>query len=192
MRTLPAGKPAMILLAGPAQVGKSTTAAALALALQEHRLRTQRLSFAGPLYAVVSLMTGLSVEQLHALKSTPLQPVHGVPAVFVGMTAREVLQRVGEGLRQAVGERVWIDTVLRRISPSADVVVFDDARHVPELRLGFVVELARTGLAYAANHPSAMPPPPEEVGMRFNLDNLPPVAAGGQLAAQLLEVIRAR
>lgn len=192
MRTISAGTPVIILLAGPAQVGKSTTAAALALALQERGLKTQRQSFAGPLYEVTSRMTGLSVEQLHALKSTPMRAVHGVTATFNGLTAREALQKIGEGMRQALGERVWIDMAMQRISRSADVIVFDDARHPPELRLGYVVELVRTGLTYAANHPSAMPPPPEEVGMRFHLDGLGPMEAGAALATGLqLEISRA-
>lgn len=192
MRTVPAGTPAIILLAGPAQVGKSTTSTALALALRERGLKTQRLSFAGPLYEVTSRMTGLSVEQLHALKSTPMRAVHGVTPTFEGLTAREALQKIGEGMRQALGERVWIDMAMQRISRSADVVIFDDARHLAELRLGYVVELVRPGLTYAANHPSAMPPPTEEVGLRFNLDGYAPVDAGAALATFLLpEISRA-
>lgn len=176
-----------VLLAGPAGVGKSTTARALAAAFlaSDPKLIVQQLAFAGPLYDMVSRLTGVPVEVLHARKEVPLTASEVRLPCLAGMTPRRLLQIVGEGHRQMFGPHFWIQQAMQRINPSAGVVIFEDARHQAEFEMGTVVELRRAGIDYACNHPSAMPPPPTMVSISAALDGLSPEDAARGLLARL-------
>lgn len=171
--------PRIIQIAGPARVGKSTTAHALAAQLRILGKRAGVASYAGCLYQIVSLLTDLPEDWLRANKSEVIGLEQACNPAFLGRTPREILQTVGEGMRQSFGPHVWVGHLRRLLADDSenalDFVIMDDARHVAEFVLGPVVELQRVGVAYACNHPSAMPPPEEHVWIKLFMDDRTPV-----------------
>ena len=181
-------RPQLIQLAGPAQVGKSTTANALVNLLEKHGKQACTVSYAGHLYRVVSLLTSIPEEWLRAHKATPITKDETGNPVFWGRTPRQILQIVGEGMRQSFGTDIWLGGIISLLEYKGvgglDFIIVDDARHVPEFKLGRVVELQRTGIDYTCDHPSAMPPPEDYVWRRVSIDGSNP-----QEVAHMIELL---
>lgn len=184
-------KPLFVGLAGPAQVGKSTTMANVPTHLLRLGITMEQRSFAGPLYEMLAILTRRSIAELKRTKDTPWTAETAPYPSLVGWSPRRLLQLVGEFLRKSISPSIWVE---HATAPSdKDVVVFDDARHGPEFDVSDgVVELRRTGAEYACDHPSAMPPPPEVVDKLVDLDYLPPVEAGLAVARFIQELHRER
>lgn len=105
----------LIGLCGPAGCGKTTVAEAL---------RDQRgfevISFADPLYAAVSAITGLSVDELkdRGVKERPLPGI--------GKSPRFLLQTLGtEWGRTLVSKTLWIDLAMARAEKAEHAVIAD-------------------------------------------------------------------
>lgn len=179
-----------LLIAGPAGVGKSTTARALQDQLRNNGLAVRVFSFATPLYEHAARIAGISsVDILRALKEKMLRDATPVRA-FHEITGRQLLQKLGQGMRDLFGPEFWADQAVeavRRwaIDQSSDhcIAIFDDARHPEEFPLGHVIELAREGVTYACDHPSSMPVPPDVCWLRVDLTKLSPAAAAAYIVA---------
>lgn len=106
----------IIGICGAAGAGKDTVAM---------RLRDRgffRVSFADPLYEMVSAMTGMRVEEL-ADRGRKEQEID-----WLGRSPRQLLQSLGtEWGRQCVGEDVWI-RIAMRTAASCSLAVIPDVR----------------------------------------------------------------
>lgn len=113
----------IIGLTGAAGAGKDTVAAHL---YRKHGY--MKLALADPLYAMISAMTGLAVEQLadRAVKEKEI--------AWIGTSPRRLLQTLGtEWGRGTLGDDIWIKGLFRRIDAySAAMRSWND-------RIGFVV-----------------------------------------------------
>tara|TARA_R110002074_G_scaffold289485_5_gene461321 strand:+ start:343 stop:870 length:528 start_codon:yes stop_codon:yes gene_type:complete len=118
----------IIAFYGPQGAGKSESAKAVASLPRWHRV-----SFAGPLYDMMSALLGTDARSLP--KNEPLD-------ALCGKTLRYALQHLGtEWGRGMVGDTVWLEALSRRIEEhraagSAGVVI-DDLRFANEYRLLF-------------------------------------------------------
>lgn len=113
----------LIGLTGAAGAGKDTVAAHL-----YRRHGYMKLALADPLYAMISAMTGLTVEQLadRAVKEKQI--------AWVGASPRQLLQTIGtEWGRGTLGDDIWIKNLFRRID------AYSSAMRNWNDRLGFVV-----------------------------------------------------
>jgi hypothetical protein len=161
-------------LAGPGHVGKSTTAKALVSCFNKYYpgIKPVNTAFAGPLYQVASLLTGIAIELLkdEVYKETPWTETTAPMPSLINWTPRKFLQIIGtECFRQNVGENFWIETTFQQIS-KYDIAFLEDARFVNEFKFcDMVIELERDGVEYAMNHLSAMPPPAEYVDKKIKL-----------------------
>jgi hypothetical protein len=119
----------IIALCGPQGAGKSEAAKAIA-----ELPRWSRLSFAGPLYDMMSTLLGTD-----ARKQDKAQPND----VLCGKTLRQALQTLGtEWGRGMVGETIWLNamdaTLKREQACGAAGVVIDDLRFANEYK--FLIE----------------------------------------------------
>lgn len=127
----------MILgLLGPAGSGKTTVASYLV-----ERYDAKEYTFAHPLKKLVRSAFGLPKEAVYGTqdeKEERREEAH----MYSG---RELMQRVGQGVREAWGENFWADSVLRQIAKEMPpLVVISDVRHVNEAE----ALLSYGGLAY--------------------------------------------
>lgn len=112
----------LIGICGAAGCGKDAAASVL---IRERGYTLHK--FAGPLYEMVSVMTGLSVEDLmdRKIKEKPL-------AGFGGKSPRQILQTLGTDWgRSMVASDVWIQSVAARARPLLEAgkgVVITDLR----------------------------------------------------------------
>lgn len=169
----------IIQFAGPGGVGKSTTAQHLRIILGDIGIKALVASYAGPLYEVTARITGVHEGMMRANKEKPIDPSWTAVASVHGVTPRQCLQRVGESMRALFGPNIWVDRMRETVAfaekENCDWVIIDDARHDSEFALGNVVELTRSGVDYARNHASAMPPDPKFVWHRINIGKDAPV-----------------
>lgn len=111
---------------GPQGAGKSESAKAVSFLEGWHRV-----SFAGPLYAMMSSLLGTDARKID--KEAPLPGL-------CGKTLRYALQRLGtEFGRGMIGDTVWLEALTRRVGElrkdGAAGVVIDDLRFANEYRL---------------------------------------------------------
>jgi len=151
----------IIGLAGPGGVGKSTTSKAISKLLKDDGYTVTSSAFAEPLYEVTSLITGIPVEKLKSqdYKETPWTDNNAPIPCLSEWTPRKLLQIIGtECFRENINYDFWIQLAISRVK-NYDFAIFEDARFVNEYEKCHVVyELARPGVEYKMNHPSAMPP----------------------------------
>jgi len=140
-----------------AQVGKDTAAE-----YWEKRYpgRVKRVAFADKLKQVCMLLFGLSYEQCYGSKK-----IKETVDPRYGMSPREILQKVGEGMRK-IYPNIWIDTVFNTVIPPLqeegfDCFVISDVRYPNEgdriLSVGgTLVKVLREegGVEVGANHSS--------------------------------------
>lgn len=113
----------IVSLFGPQQAGKSEAAKAIAAMPRWHRV-----SFAEPLYAMMSALLKLDARKLD--KSKPY-------AELCGKTLRQALQTLGtEWGRGKIGKTIWLQAMERELSfhrnSGATGVVIDDLRFANE------------------------------------------------------------
>ena len=104
---------------GPQQAGKSEAAKAIATLPRWHRL-----SFAEPLYAMMSTLLGEDARKIDKAASHP---------VLCGKTLREALQTLGTDWgRNMIGETVWLSAMERQFTlfrnAGEEGLVIDDLR----------------------------------------------------------------
>lgn len=166
----------IIGLAGPANVGKSTTAN---LALSSFKKKYPHLNvgtyaFATPIYEMVSSITGWPIEKLKDRKyKDVLWTSETAPLpCLAGFSPRTFLQRVGtECFRNNIHSDFWIDLARNKVK-QYDIAIMEDARFENEFKgCDLVIELDREGVAYAADHASAMPPNPKYVNLKVKIDS---------------------
>jgi hypothetical protein len=172
--------PAIIGLAGPANVGKDTMGRHLAEIFREVRGPTRVESLAAPLYEMVAFLTGVSVDNLQrrTQKDRPFKEwMAAPPAGMEELSPRAVLQWLGEGMRERFGEDVWCNRLRERTATfraAGGTVVVTDVRHPNEARMcSMVVELAREGVQYACDHVSATPLAADLIHVRYLLRHGP-------------------
>lgn len=129
-----------------AQVGKDTAAEYLE---KKYPGRVKRVAFADKLKVVAMELFGLSWEQCYGS-----QQVKEAVDPRYGMTPREILQGIGEKMRQVYPD-IWIDTVFNTTIPEFqkqgfDCFVISDVRYPNEGNKihnigGKVVRVVRTG-----------------------------------------------
>src|ERR1043165_1217885 len=99
-------KPFLVGLCGPDGVGKSTSASNAARTLTEGGVMAGTISFAGPLYACVSAMLGVSIAELKSRRLEALTKKTAPIPCLAGKTFRWLLRTVGtEAMRQNVDQR---------------------------------------------------------------------------------------
>lgn len=135
----------LLALYGPQRAGKSEAAKAIAVLPG-----WQRMSFAGPLYDMLSTLVGRDARLLD--KREPAEEL-------CGKTVRHALQTLGtEWGRDMIGGSLWLDALRRNITAAADKgvvgVVIDDLRFTNEYQflreLGArIVEVRRESLDVA-------------------------------------------
>jgi hypothetical protein len=116
----------IIAMFGPQGAGKSESAK-----IVSSLLGWSRLSFAGPLYHMMSVLLGTEARSLP--KSEPCDGL-------CGKTLREALQTLGtEWGRGMIGDTIWLNAMSRRIDEKREKgsvgVVIDDLRFANEYRL---------------------------------------------------------
>lgn len=191
------GWPFVFGIAGPKKVGKSTTASELRDALMAHRLPSETRSFATPLYQAVATILGIPERVLRdqTIKDRPLTTAETSNPCVIGKTPREILEWQGESVRKFFGIDHWIHRAFNQLLfiGSPGVVIFDDARHDAEFEaIDVNIELSRDGLKYPCNHPSAMPPQPQYITRKIDLNTMSPRAAGELLADVIVGELQTR
>lgn len=111
-----------------AQVGKDTAAEYLE---KKYPGKVKRVAFADKLKQVCMLLFGLSYEQCYGSKEVKeaIDPRYG-------MSPREIMQKVGEGMRK-IYPNIWVDTVFYTTIPEHqkegyDCFVVSDVRYPNE------------------------------------------------------------
>lgn len=146
-------------LVGHAGSGKDTVAAHLA-----HR-GFERVAFADPVRSVL-----LSVNPLITREGLRLRDVVEAQGWDTAKRqlpeVRELLQGLGAGVRDSLGESVWLDHALRRLDTLSGPVVVTDVRYHNEAlalrsRGFFLVWVQRPGVGPANTHPSETAIPAE-------------------------------
>lgn len=153
----------VISLAGPANVGKSTTAKAMVKEFKRQYpdLNVSNAAFADPLYGITSALTGVEDPTLRSqdYKNVEWTEETAPMPCLVGWTPRKFLQIVGtECFRANVHDNFWVQAAIAA-NNHLDIVIMEDARFDNEyIASDYVIELSRDGVEYACDHPSAMPP----------------------------------
>ena len=124
-------KTKIILITGADGVGKDTHAINLRSALQldptlKGSYYYRVMHFASPVKRIVSALVGLSEEAIEIQKRTS--------ATYNGMTIREWLQKVGQGMKRLLHPGIWVDVMLREINQIRCRIQKDVAILVPDFR----------------------------------------------------------
>lgn len=149
----------LIALTGPARSGKDTVAQFLAA---DHGFHI--VSFAEPLYAAVSAITGYSVAHLQN-RDNKEQPIRWLSD---DASPRKLLQTLGtEWGRDLIDENIWVRIAMRkadRLFFEGKDVVITDVRTPQELpairkREGLLVNVVRPGVCHGSvrDHPTENP-----------------------------------
>ena len=140
-------------LIGFAGCGKDSVAARLA----HHGF--ERVAFADPVRSILLDMNPLIADD--GLRLRDAVDAYGFDAAKRRFpVVRELLQGLGEGVRDALGESTWVDHAMRRLDALSDrPVVVSDVRYPNEGRAlqrrgFFLVWVQRPGVGPANGHPS--------------------------------------
>ena len=164
----------VVTFAGPAKVGKSTSAKTIEKLIKIYypEINVGCFAFADPLYEICSLLLNIPIETLMSqeYKDVPWTNESTPLPGLVGWTPRKFLQKVGtEGFRQQIYNEFWVDCAINR-AKGFDIALFGDGRFENEfIKSDYVIELSRDGVEYAMDHPSAMPPAKELVDEKYFL-----------------------
>lgn len=164
-------------LAGPAKVGKSTTAKKI-VEIASHKypqIKIIRYAFATPIYEMASYITGWTIDKLKDLKYKEVswtEETAPFPSL-IGYSPRSLLQKIGtECFRNIIAENFWVDLAIKKCE-AYDIAIIEDARFSNEFATcNLNIELERTGIVYERNHPSAMPPDPMYISRREKIDTM--------------------
>lgn len=131
----------LIGLCGAAGCGKTTVAESLR---DQHGFTL--ISFADPLYAAVSAITGLSIDELRDRR------IKEAPLPGIGRSPRFLLQTLGtEWGRDMVSPTLWIDLAMSRAARAENAVIadvrFDNEAQAIRARGGRVFYIMRKGWA---------------------------------------------
>jgi cytidylate kinase len=161
-------------LAGPANVGKSTTARRLKETCNAlyPELKVCTFAFASKLYETMELLTGIPKETLKSqeykevvwtLETSPMP-------CLVGWTPRKFAQIIGtEGIRNNVDKNFWVECAIKSVK-QFDIAISEDSRFDTEYAASNInFELCRSNISYACNHASAMPPHQKFIYEKINL-----------------------
>lgn len=163
-------------LAGPAKVGKSTTAKAAVASFKKQYpgLKVDRYAFATPIYEIVSYITGWDIDKLKDLKyKEEIWTAETAPfPTLIGYSPRILLQKIGtECFRNIIGSNFWVDLTIKKVQ-HLDIVIIEDARFENEFKVcDLLVEIERSEIKYEMNHPSAMPPDPKYINAKLKIDS---------------------
>lgn len=170
-------------LNGPSGVGKDTTAKALVAELNNLGIASSIGHISDPYYAVVSVITGKSMEWLHDRKNkdTVWTSFTAPQAAFIGKTPREVLQFIGKTLRVQYGHQFSIEKLKAKAVKEKSiidsvggykhlVVLVPDVRYPDEpAQFDMTIGLARAGCEFARDHEAECPLLPEMIDRTFDL-----------------------
>ncbi|NBW09326.1 MAG: adenylate kinase [Caulobacteraceae bacterium] len=179
----------IIGLCGAAGAGKNTVAERLCL---EHKFVP--LAFADPLYAAVSAITGLSVEQLQdrSRKENALG--------WISCSPRRLLQTLGTDWgRNMIHPEIWVMATMQRADAAGGDICITDVRFANEAaaikaRGGVVWRVVRPGFGVldgeAAGHESERGVPLEYVDNEIvNASDIMSLWAGVDAAIRRLEAV---
>ncbi len=168
----------IVSLAGPAGVGKSTTAAAIILGLaQRHTTQPiiRKAAFCDPLRDAVQAIFGSDYRSQEAKAAT--DPYWADRLGSNWSTGRKILQSFGTDVcRVSISSEIWINALERRLlGQRYDVVILDDCRFSNEAawtrrRHGLVVHIERQGIAWQGTHPSECGPVRDPADLVCQLD----------------------
>jgi hypothetical protein len=164
----------IIGLAGPAGVGKTTTARGItdSLKLINKDLDVHYSAFATPLYYICSYLTGIAVETLASQDYKNIEWTNETAPLpcLVGWTPRKFIQKTGtECFRHVIHMDFWVQ-VSRKLLSKHDIVIMGDARFENEFRVAdYNIELNRPGIEYAGDHASSMKPDPSLMNTQLQL-----------------------
>ena len=116
----------LVGISGKKKSGKSSIASLVVQSLNERGLKTGQRAFAGPLKELVIKLFNAPRECVYGSdeQKSQMSPF--------GKTWRQILQDVGEGMRQ-IDPDVWIKAAFNPTDLYGfDVVIFDDTRHPNE------------------------------------------------------------
>ena len=167
----------LIAFTGKLESGKSTLAKEIKKRHTEGGVHM--LAFAKPLKDMCNSYFGFSFEDLY----TPEGKKKYNP--MWNMTTREFMQRLGQGLRDAIGSDVWVKLLKVSILDKKDIydlIMVDDARYPEEINMihelgGVVVRVTRPGHTAVSNgiknHPSEQDLPDELIDIDLINDGTP-------------------
>jgi len=164
----------LIGLAGPAKVGKTTTAKSLVKSIKNKysNLKVEYIAFADMLYGTCSYLSRIPVETLadQSYKEVKWTDETAPLPCLSGWTPRKFLQIVGtECFRNNIDNEFWIQCAIKS-SKENDITILSDARFENEFKIcDYVIELSREGINYEGNHASALPPPKDLIDMEIHL-----------------------
>lgn len=173
--------PFLVGLVAPAGTGKSTTAAAL-----EDHLPTPvvRLSCADPIRAIAQTIARCPLDSL----TDPTRKEQALGDASLPLlsrrTARELLVLIGEQLRDAIHESLWVEHLLQRAADEdpSTVILVDDIRRPAEAHFcDLIISLRRGDIVWrggATESGDAIRP-----DLHLCLDGLTPDAAARTIAA---------
>src|SRR5690606_16192694 len=149
----------LIGLAGYAGAGKDTVGKIL---IEEHGFR--RIAFADNVKRLALAVDPMicDIDTFSDGVDVPLSWVverEGWDTAKRSPQVRELLQRIGQGVREVLHEEAWIDAALNDYSPYGQHTVITDVRYPNELTViqengGVVIWVARPGVEPANDHPS--------------------------------------
>jgi hypothetical protein len=153
----------VVNLAGPQNVGKTTTAKELVESFRKlyPHIDVVRAAYADALYGLTHYLTGVSETTLRSqeYKNTLWNKDTSPMPCLIGWTPRKFLQIVGtECFRNHISDLFWVQSTLRLYN-NCDLVIMEDARFPNEYEAGDItIELQREGVDYTNDHASAMKP----------------------------------
>lgn len=80
----------------------------------------EKKRFAERVKIVCSSITGYPIETFYNREK------YNQVIPFLGITLREFMQKVGDGLRREVNDKIWVYGTLSHISPNANVMITDE------------------------------------------------------------------
>ena len=169
----------LIALTGKLESGKSTLAKEIKKHHDEHAVCT--LAFA-------KALKDMCLDYFN-FKWADLYTIDGKKTIhpFWGITAREFMQRLGQGLRDAICPDVWVKLLQSQIMVKKDIydiIIVDDARMPNELEMirnlgGITVRVIRPDYESISNgiknHPSEQDLPDELIDYDVVNDSTPEV-----------------